>query len=118
MELRAFGATGYEVPVVGLGTWRTFDVTSEQQPLADAVVKVAFEHGVRLVDSSPMYGRAEEVLGRAIAPRRDRVFVATKTWSPTQDQAEARFEQQLGFFGGHIQLMQIHNLVEWPQRLE
>ncbi len=63
VERRAFGSSGYQVPVVGLGTWRTFGPPA-QQAQADAVVTTAFEHGVRLVDSSPTYGRSEEVLGR------------------------------------------------------
>ena len=117
METRAFGRTGYEVPVVGLGTWQTFDLAPDRQSLADAVVAAAVELGVRLVDSSPMYGRSEEVLGRAIERHRGAMLVATKTWAQTQRQAQARFAQQLRFFGGHIELMQIHNLVDWHQRL-
>jgi diketogulonate reductase-like aldo/keto reductase len=64
-----------------------------------------------------MYGRAEERLGQALSPRRDHAFLATKTWSRTQEAAEARYAEQLGFFGGHIELMQIHNLVDWEERL-
>lgn len=117
MERRALGNSGVQVPVVGLGTWLTLDLAPEQEPVAADVVGAALDHGVTLFDSSPMYGRAEEVLGRALAPRRSEALLATKTWSPTQEQAEARFERQLAFFGGHIELMQIHNLVQWQQRL-
>lgn len=118
MERRAFGRNEVETAVIGLGTWQSFDLADEHQGIADEVVAASFERGVRLVDSSPMYGRAEEVLGRAIRDRRDAMFVATKTWSSTQQQAEARFRKQLELFGGHIELMQIHNLVDWPERLE
>jgi aryl-alcohol dehydrogenase-like predicted oxidoreductase len=118
MERRPLGAAGPEVPVVGLGTWRTFDLPGDSQQVADGVFGAAFEAGTRLVDSSPMYGRAESVLGRAIAPRRDEVAVATKTWSRSQADAEAQFARQLRFFGGHIELMQIHNLVAWRERLD
>ena len=117
MERRAFGANEVEVTVIGLGTWQTFDLASDEEAIADDVLAASFERGVRLVDSSPMYGRSEEVLGRAIGNRRDDIFVATKTWSPTQRQAEGHFQKQLAFFGGHIELMQIHNLVDWPERL-
>jgi aryl-alcohol dehydrogenase-like predicted oxidoreductase len=65
-----------------------------------------------------MYGDAEERLGEALGQRRDRAFVATKTWSPTQREAEAHFENQLRWFGGRIELMQIHNLVSWEERLD
>lgn len=118
MERRAFGKNEMETAVIGLGTWQSFDLAAADEGIADNVVAASFERGVRLVDSSPMYGRSEEVLGRAIRDRRDAMFVATKTWSPTQQQAEARFQKQLGFFGRHIELMQIHNLVDWTERLE
>lgn len=117
MERRQFGGSGYTVPVVGMGTWQTLDLPPEEQGQADRVVVAALEHGVRMFDSSPMYGRSEEVLGRAISSRRDEVILATKTWSQTQEGAEARFVEQLRFFGGRIELMQIHNLVEWRERL-
>ena len=117
MQRRALGTSGVQVPVIGLGTWQTLDLPPDRESVAADVVAAALDHDVVLFDSSPMYGRAEEVLGRALARRRAEAFVATKTWSPTQEQAEARFERQLAFFGGHIELMQIHNLIEWQQRL-
>jgi aryl-alcohol dehydrogenase-like predicted oxidoreductase len=117
MDTRRLGRSGIELPVIGMGTWQTLDLPPHEQPLADAVVATALESGTRVFDSSPMYGHAEEVLGRALDGRRDEAFVATKTWSPTQRAAEARFEDQLRFFAGHIELMQIHNLVDWEERL-
>jgi aryl-alcohol dehydrogenase-like predicted oxidoreductase len=117
MEMRAFGASGVELPVIGMGSWQTLDLPPLEQPLADEVVETALDSGTTVFDSSPMYGRAEEVLGKALRPRRAQTFLATKTWSPSQGAAEARFEEQLRFFGGHIELMQIHNLLDWEQRL-
>jgi aryl-alcohol dehydrogenase-like predicted oxidoreductase len=117
VQRRAFGTTGVQVPAIGLGTWQTLDLPPDRESVAADVVGAALDHDVVLFDSSPMYGRAEEMLGRALAGRRSEAFVATKTWSQTQEQAEARFERQLAFFGAHIELMQIHNLIEWPQRL-
>lgn len=118
MEERRFGRSGRAVPVVGLGTWQVFDLEPGEQPLADAVVAAAWERGARAFDSSPMYGRAEEVLASALAdrPRAD-TFLATKTWSQSQRLAEARFDAQLRWFGGRIDLLQIHNLVGWRERL-
>jgi diketogulonate reductase-like aldo/keto reductase len=117
MERRVFGATGIGLPVIGMGTWRTLDPAAGQEGVAHAVVGAALEAGTTVFDSSPMYGRAEELLGAALDRRRDQAFVATKTWSQTQQAAEARFEEQLGFFGGRIELMQIHNLLDWEERL-
>ena len=117
MERRSLGKTGVEVPVVGLGTWLTFDLGPERQEVADRVVEAAFEQGVRLFDSSPMYGRAEEVLGRAFGGRRDEAFVATKIWTPSQEEGRFQFEDQLRHFGGRVDLEQIHNLVAWQEHL-
>jgi aryl-alcohol dehydrogenase-like predicted oxidoreductase len=117
MKSRNFGKTGLQLPEIGMGSWQTLDVSEHEQPLADEVVGAALDAGTTVFDSSPMYGRSEEVLGRALEGRSDGVFLATKTWSRRQAAAEARFAEQLRFFGGHIQLMQIHNLVRWKKRL-
>jgi aryl-alcohol dehydrogenase-like predicted oxidoreductase len=108
---RPFGRSGPALPVIGLGTWRVFDVPPSRQPAADAVVASAFDLGARLVDSSPMYGRAEEVLGRTLRDRRPEAFVATKVWAPSADAGRAHFTRQLEYFGGRIDLLQVHNLV-------
>jgi aryl-alcohol dehydrogenase-like predicted oxidoreductase len=117
MQTRRFGSSGLELPVIGMGSWQTLDLSPREQPLADDVVETALDAGTRVFDSSPMYGRAEEVLGKSLEARRGDTFLATKTWSRTQAAAEARFGEQLRFFGGHIELMQIHNLVDWEERL-
>ena len=119
VEERALGGTGLNVPVVGLGTWRTFDVRgATAEGNARAVVHAALDGGARLIDSSPMYGESERVVGLALEGRRDRALVATKVW--TDDDAEAR--RQLDFalrtFGGHVDLYQVHNLVRWERRLD
>jgi hypothetical protein len=98
MELRTLGRTGVEVPVVGLGTWATLDLPDAEQEVADAVIGAAFEAGTLLADSSPMYGRAERVLGRALAGRRDEAFIATKIWARSVE-GRAQLATQLGFFG-------------------
>jgi diketogulonate reductase-like aldo/keto reductase len=118
MERRRLGKNGPELPVVGLGSWLTFDVGDESQGLVDAVVRAAFDEGVRLVDSSPMYGRAQRVLGRALDQFRNEAFVATKIWTPSVDDGRAQFDAQLEFFGGRVELEQIHNLVSWEAHLD
>jgi diketogulonate reductase-like aldo/keto reductase len=117
VELRRLGTHGPEVPVVGLGTWRVFDVPPEGEARCREVVAAAFAEGTRVVDSSPMYGRAEAVLGRALAGRRDEAFVATKIWTPSADEASRQLEEQLQLYGGRVDLEQIHNLVGWRERL-
>ncbi len=118
MERRRFGRTEWEVPVVGLGTWGTFDLRPESQSVADAVVDAALDGGTRLFDSSPMYGRSERVLGRALADRRAEAFVATKVWARSGSEARAQFQAQLEFYGGRVDLEQVHNLVAWQERLD
>jgi len=117
MERRSLGNTGVEVPVVGLGTWLTFDLGPDKQQLADEVVDTAYRSGTRLFDSSPMYGRAQQVLGQAVDGRRDDVFIASKIWTPSQEQGRFQLEAQLGYFGGRVDLEQVHNLVAWEQHL-
>ena len=117
MRARAFGATGVELPVVGLGTWQVFDLAPSEEEVAARVVEAAFAEGVRVVDSSPMYGRAEAVLGRALGDRRAEAFVATKIWTASREEARRQLDAQLGFYGGHVDLEQIHNLVGWREHL-
>ena len=117
MELRRLGENGPELPVVGLGSWLTFDVGGEQQVMVEAVLDAAWEEGSRLVDSSPMYGRSEARLGGALAGRREEAFVATKIWTSSATEGRAQFEAQLAWFGGRIDLEQVHNLVAWESQL-
>ena len=118
MERRRFGRTGWEVPVVGLGTWQTFDVGSGAEDEARAVVDAVWEGGTRMFDSSPMYGRAEGVLGRAVGDRRGEALIATKIWTSSMRQARHQFNAQLEFFGGRVDLEQVHNLVAWREHLD
>lgn len=118
MEIRSFGSTGLRVPAVGMGTWATFDVRGEKEEAqARQVVDAALEGGSNFYDSSPMYGEAERVLGLALEGRRDRVMVATKVWTPSGAEGRRQVERALRFFGGHVELYQLHNLVNWREQL-
>lgn len=107
MEERKLG------PVVGLGTWNTFGGDDE---LAGDVVGAALGAGTTLFDSSPMYGRAERSLSRALGDRRERATIATKIWAPTVEQGRAQFEEQLGWYG-RVDIEQVHNLISWREHL-
>jgi aryl-alcohol dehydrogenase-like predicted oxidoreductase len=118
MERRHLSTTGLQLPVVGMGTWRTFDVVyPEEIAQRRQVVDVALAHGTNLFDSSPMYGAAERVLGAALEGRRDQAIVATKVWTPDDAQALQQIHQSLDYFGGHVEIYQVHNLVAWQKRL-
>lgn len=119
MEYRTLGRTGVELPVVGLGTWRVLDVHgSAVEADRHTVVQRALDSGTTVVDSSPMYGQAERVLGDALRDRRDEAFVATKVWATDDDEAGRQLGNAYGFFRGRIDLYQVHNLVAWRRRLE
>ena len=107
MEERRLG------PVVGLGTWRTF---GGDGALARDVVGAALEAGVRVFDSSPMYGGAEASLGEALHERRELATVATKIWAPSVEEGRRQYEAQRRFFG-RVELEQVHNLVSWEAHL-
>ena len=112
MQQRTLGEGGPQVPVVGMGTWRTLDVRGEaQEQAASELVGEALAAGSRLFDSSPMYGEAERVLGAALTARRDQALVATKVWAPDAAEGRAQIERALGWFGGRVELYQVHNLV-------
>src|SRR3954449_2584648 len=82
IEERPLGQTsGLTVPAVGMGTWQTLDVRGAQaEREAHAIVREALDTGARFVDSSPMYGQAERVLGEGLAERRAEAVVGTKGW--------------------------------------
>lgn len=113
MEQRILGQTGLRVPVIGMGTWRTFDVrgaAAEQR--AHAVVAAALDAGITLFDSSPMYGAAERVLGEALTGRREQALIATKIWAQGAAEGRAQAQRALGFYAGRVDLYQVHNLVK------
>jgi aryl-alcohol dehydrogenase-like predicted oxidoreductase len=112
MDRRPLGRTGLSVPAIGMGTWRTFDTDEDRRPLVEA----AIGSGVDLFDSSPMYGRAEAVLARALEGLRDRVTVATKVWTASAPEGREQAERALRLFR-HVDVYQVHNLVNVPAQL-
>lgn len=120
MQYRRLGRSGIEVSAVGLGTWQALDVRGrEEEEGRHEVVGAALDSGITLFDSSPMYGEAERVLGDALEKYgRDRAVVATKVWTSDDREAQAQIDAALNFFGGRVELYQVHNLVATQKRLD
>jgi diketogulonate reductase-like aldo/keto reductase len=110
------------VPVIGMGTWNTFDVGSskaERAPLQE-VLQAFYEAGASVIDSSPMYGRAEDVTGHLVESlgARDRTFFATKVWTSGADKGVAQIENSFRLLRtARLDLLQIHNLLDWRTHL-
>ncbi|KUJ80273.1 aldo/keto reductase [Microbulbifer flavimaris] len=119
---KSIPASGEQLPVIGLGTWRTFNVGDDPK-LLDArtkVVEAFFQHGGGLIDSSPMYGSAPDVIGYALKKlgKPDSLFSAEKVWSPAGGTAREQVAQLAERWGiQEFDLVQIHNLNDWREHL-
>ena len=117
MLQRAIPSSGEKLPVIGLGTWQSFDVgtsAAERQPLEE-VLQAFVRLGGRVIDSSPMYGRAEGVVGDLAAKLglHDRLFLATKVWTTGKDAGVKSMERSFDLMKTkRMDLMQVHNLVD------
>lgn len=115
-------STGEELPVIGLGTWPVFDVGAAEgarRPLRE-VLRRLFAAGARMIDSSPMYGRAEGVAGDLVAElgTQPRAFLATKVWITGREAGIAQMQHSASLLRSDvIDLLQIHNLVDWRTHL-
>ncbi len=123
MLTRTIPSSGKKLPVIGLGTWQTFDVgtsAAERGPLSD-VLKELFAAGGSVIDSSPMYGRSEGVVGDLLdgAQSRDKAFLATKVWTRGKSNGIDQMERSFQLMRTkHIDLMQVHNLADWQIHLD
>ena len=120
---RPIPSSGERIPVIGLGTWRAFDVGHRQPALAPREQCVAaFESlGGCVIDSSPMYGWAEEVVGEILSSLgiRDRTFIATKVWAEGKERGLEQMRNSMRkLCVDRIDLMQVHNLVDTSAHLE
>ena len=120
---RAIPNSGERLPIIGMGSWITFNVGSDQG-LRDHRVKVLqtfLDHGGGMIDSSPMYGSAESVIGHCLArvSNPDRAFAATKVWTWGQSRGVGQMDQSHARWGiERFDLMQVHNLLDWQAHLE
>jgi diketogulonate reductase-like aldo/keto reductase len=122
MIKRPIPRTGESLPVIGLGTWQTFDVgpgKAEREPLRQVVADF-IKLGGSLVDSSPMYGRSEAVVGDLAAELKahKKLFLATKVWTSGREEGIRQMEQSLAKLrASRVDLMQVHNLVDYRTHL-
>jgi diketogulonate reductase-like aldo/keto reductase len=119
---RTIPRTGESLPVIGLGTWQTFDVSAQKsarEPLKQ-VLREFFQRGGSVIDSSPMYGNSESVVGDLTAELgiRKRLFLATKVWTHGREAGIQQMEESFRRLRTQqIDLMQVHNLVDWRTQL-
>lgn len=123
MLKRAIPSTGEQVPVIGMGTWITFNVGDDQALREERVkvLKTFFDMGGSVIDSSPMYGSSEAVIGYALArlPDARPLFAATKVWTWLQALGVRQMENSRRLWGiERFDLMQVHNLLNWEGHLE
>jgi aryl-alcohol dehydrogenase-like predicted oxidoreductase len=118
---RPIPSSGEKIPAIGLGTWQTFDVTGERIAAVKPVLDRFLALGGRLVDSSPMYGNAEAAVGAMLKARGGkavRPLLATKVWTSGADEGVAQMRRSATRFGVKtIDLMQVHNLLDWKLHL-
>ena len=120
---RPIPSTGERIPLIGVGSWLTFDTGAGRGALErlQPVLQTFFDHGGRLIDSSPMYGTAERVIGELL-PRvngREALFAATKVWIYGQALGRRQMEASRSLWGvPRFDLMQIHNMLDWEGHLE
>ena len=115
-------STGEALPLVGLGSWITFNVGTDRvgREASFQVIRAFFDEGGRLIDSSPMYGSSQPVIGEALARQRQpqALFSAEKVWTGDGARGAAQIEASRSFWGvSRFDLMQVHNLLAWEQHL-
>ena len=118
MRTRPIPSTKEALPIVGCGTWLGFDVPDDGPAVVElgGVVDALFAAGGSVLDSSPMYGRSEAVTGRLLATRTRPTFVATKVWVTGRSAGIEQMQQSMRLLG-KVDLMQVHNLVDWKIQL-
>ena len=118
---RSVPSTGEKIPAVGVGTWQTFDVSdSDRQPLKEVLSRM-IELGAKVIDSSPMYGRSEDVVGELSTELKlnDKLFIATKVWTSGEEAGIRQMNQSFSLLRRKtMDLMQVHNLVDWQTHLK
>ncbi len=120
---KAIPSSGERIPAIGLGTWLTFDVSDAAlaQTRLLPVLQTFFDHGGALIDSSPMYGASEEVIGDLLplVKNKPALFAASKVWTMGQNRGVNQMETSRKLWGvSRFDLMHIHNMLDWETHLE
>ena len=120
---RPIPSSGERIPLIGVGSWLTFDTGAGSGALErlQPVLQTFFDHGGRLIDSSPMYGTAERVIGELLGrvKGRESLFAASKVWIYGQALGRRQMEASRKLWGvPRFDLMQIHNMLDWEGHLE
>jgi diketogulonate reductase-like aldo/keto reductase len=120
---RPIPATGELIPILGMGTWLTFDVGDYPNLIAQRaqVLKAFFAGGGGMIDSSPMYGSSEQSVGACLELLDDHgeLFTATKVWTPLRWLGIQQMESSMEKWGvSRFDLMQIHNMLDWKTHIE
>ena len=123
MLKRVIPSSGEEMPVIGLGTSRVFDIERSKNELnvREKIIDIFYENGGRLIDTSPMYGMSEEIIG-IIAKRyieKNRFFLATKVWTEGRENGMRQIEESFQKMRtDKISLIQVHNLLDWKTQIK
>lgn len=121
--LRPIPSSGETIPVVGLGSWITFNVGNDPVLLEEctAVIRAFFQDGGRMIDSSPMYGSSQSTIGYGLSKLGypDQLLSAEKVWTSSPSAGPRQMEETRGKWGvDRFDLMQVHNLLAWEEHLE
>ena len=124
MLRRTIPSSGESLPIIGLGTSRVFDVDPEDREelkIRKEIIEVLLNNGGSLVDTSPMYGQSEDLLGQILDdyPRRNELFLATKVWIKGKPEGAQQISESFKKMNTtKMELIQIHNLVDWKTQIK
>ena len=123
MLKRVIPSSGEEMPVIGLGTSRVFDIQRSKNELnvREKILDIFYENGGRLIDTSPMYGMSEEIIGITAKKyiEKNRFFLATKVWTEGRENGMRQIEESFQKMrADKISLIQVHNLLDWKTQIK
>ena len=123
MLKRVIPSSGEEMPVIGLGTSRVFDIEPSKNELnvREKILDIFYENGGRLIDTSPMYGMSEEIIGITAKKyiEKNRFFLATKVWTEGRENGMRQIEESFQKMRtDKISLIQVHNLLDWKTQIK
>ena len=123
MLKRVIPSSGEEMPVIGLGTSRVFDIEPSKNELnvREKILDIFYENGGRLIDTSPMYGMSEEIIGITAKKyiEKNRFFLATKVWTEGRENGMRQIEESFQKMRtDKISLIQVHNLLDWKAQIK